>query len=142
MCVLSTQGLSAISSVLDSQGMRDHLLNNCRTKFFFGNDCPQTSEYFEYIGGVDDRKVRSVQFKRAPAIPRFRLPNHVFVEDSPMTISGCCLENRRQPRFSSADLGQLPNGTALVVMKGRLLVRYTMDPQAYASGLREDPCRA
>lgn len=34
MCVLATQGISAISSVLPNQGMRDHLLNNCRTKCF------------------------------------------------------------------------------------------------------------
>ena len=49
-----------------------------------------------------------------------------------MRITGHAVDTRKQPRFSSAELGGLPNGTALVVTKGRKLVRYQMDPQSYS----------
>ena len=137
MCLLATQGISAISSVLPMQGMRDHLLNNCRTKFFFGNDCPQTSGYFEEIGGNEDRKVTSVHYQRVAPPPRFRLPNHEFVDPRKTIMTGHAVDTRKQPRFSGAELGALPNGTALVVAKGRKLLRYQMDPQSYAGGRKE-----
>ena len=134
MCILATQGISAISSVIQNDGMRNHLLNNCRTKFFFGNDCPQTSEYFESLGGSDHRMVKSLRFERVTAAPRFRLPNHQFI-DSPITsFTGYHMEPRREPRFLGAEVGALPNGTALVVKKGRQLIRFTLDPKIYASG--------
>jgi hypothetical protein len=134
MCVLATQGISAISSVLQAQGMRDHLLNNCRTKFFFANDCPQTSRYFQEIGGEEDCKVTSTYFQKVSPPPRFRLPNHEFVAPPQRVVTSHSMETRKQPRFSSAELGSLPNGTALVVTKGRKLFRYQMDPQSYSSG--------
>ncbi|MEI8310965.1 MAG: hypothetical protein WCH98_09435 [Verrucomicrobiota bacterium] len=137
MCVLATQGISAICSVLPTQGMRDHLLNNCRTKFFFANDCPQTSKYFQEIGGDEDRKVISAHFQRVPPPPRFRLPNHEFVEPPTHVLTSHAVDTRKQSRFSSAELGGLPNGTALVVTKGRKLVRYQMDPQSYACTRKE-----
>ena len=137
MCVLATQGISAISSVMPIQGMRDHLLNNCRTKFFFANDCPQTSRYFQEIGGDEDRKVTSVHFQRLAPPPRFRLPNHEFVDPQQGVIASHVVDTRKQPRFSSAELGSLPNGTALVVTKGRKLVRYRMDPQSYSCERKE-----
>jgi hypothetical protein len=134
MCILATQGLSAISSVVRDEGIRYHLLNNCRTKFFFANDCPQTLEYFEKIGGYENRMVKSAKFERTVAPPRFRLPNHAFV-DSPFSImAGYDLNSQKEPRFSSSKLGSLPNGTALVVKKGRQLVSFTQDPGRYASG--------
>lgn len=131
MCVLATQGISAISSVIHNPGLRDHLLNNCRTKFFFANDCPQTSSYFEYIGGTEDRKVESLQFKSVPAPPRFRLPNHVFDAPPKSFAVSRTLNTVTKPRFESAELGTLPAGTALVVTKGRKLVRYTSEPGLY-----------
>ncbi len=137
MCVLATQGISAISSVLPTYGMCDHLLNNCRTKFFFANDCPQTSRYFEEIGGVEDRKVTSIHYQRVAPPPRFRLPNHDFVAPKQTMSAGYAVDTRKQPRFSSAELGGLPNGTALVVTKGRKLFRYKMDPKSYAGGRKE-----
>ena len=134
MCILATQGISAIASVIQNDGMLNHLLNNCRTKFFFGNDCPQTSLYFESLGGVENRSVKSLRFERVVAAPRFRLPNHQFV-DSPLTsFTGYNMEPRREPRFQGSEVGALPNGTALVVKKGRQLASFTLDPKFYASG--------
>jgi len=138
MCILATQGISAIASIIKSDGMRNHLLNNCRTKFFFGNDCPQTSEYFESLGGSVHRIVKSLRFERVEAPPRFRLPNHEFVDSPRTSFTGYTLESRREPRFSGAEVGSLPNGSALVVKKGRELIRFTLDPKAYATGIRQE----
>jgi len=132
MCVLASQGISAIQSVLGNTDLCDHLLNNCRTKFFFANDCPQTSRYFEYIGGEEDRVVESTTYQPRKAPPRFRLPNYSFsdVPDTVMTTHS--MSSQRLPRFSSSELGSLPNGTALVVTKGRRLEKFTLDPANYA----------
>ena len=132
MCVLATQGISAIHSVLGCQSLCDHLLNNCRTKFFFANDCPQTSRYFESIGGEEERMVESISFAPCKAPPRFRLPNHHFGPAPEVTVMGHSCGMRRLPRFSAAELGGLPNGTALVVTKGRHLVRFSIDPENYS----------
>lgn len=131
MCLLASQGISAINSVLSSVAMLNHLLNNCRTKFFFANDCPQTSEYFEFIGGMEYRMATTLKYEHCIQPPRFRLPNHSFVEGPKSVITGHTLDTKKDSRFSSAKLGSLPNGTALVVAKGRRLVVYKMDPAHY-----------
>lgn len=132
MCILATQGISAISSVIRNEGLRNHLLNNCRTKFFFGNDCPETTAYFEYIGGIEDRMVETLGFQAARAPMRFRLPNHAFASPRRLIMTSAGLSQNRYPRFRGADLGSLPNGTALVVQKGRELTLYQKDPADYA----------
>jgi len=104
---------------------------------FFANDCPQTSRYFQEIGGDEDRKVTSAHFQRVPPPPRFRLPNHEFVETPSEVLTGHVVDTRKQSRFSSAELGGLPNGTAPVVTKGRKLVRYQMNPQASHRGVEK-----
>ncbi len=131
MCILASQGISAINSVIPSAAMLNHLLNNCRTKFFFANDCPQTSEYFEFIGGQEYRMATTLRYERCIQPPRFRLPNHCFVDGPTSVITGHSLDAQKDFRFSSAKLGSLPNGTALVVAKGRRLVVYKMDPANY-----------
>lgn len=139
MCVLATQGISAIQSVLGNAYLCDHLLNNCRTKFFFANDCPITSNYFERLGGEEDRKVVSTSYQPRVAPARFRLPNHKFEE--PQTMRMVCVSSdiRRLPKFCAADLGKLPNGSALVVTKGRNLHKFTRDPAAYSANSVEPP---
>ena len=133
MCVLATQGISAIQSVIGCQNMCDHLLNNCRTKFFFANDCPQTSRYFESIGGEEERMVESITFSPRKAPARFRLPNHRFTASPIVEVAHHSCSTRRMPRFSASELGALPNGSALVVTKGRKLERYALDPKDYGS---------
>lgn len=133
MCLLATQGISAILSVLGNSHLCDHLLNNCRTKVFFANDCPQTSEYFERIGGMEDRKVESMSFSPRKAPARFRLPNHAYVDPQPMRVESKTMSTQRIPRFSSAELGCLPNGTAFVVSKGRELMQFRKSPADYSS---------
>jgi hypothetical protein len=133
MCVLASQGISAIQSVIGSQSMCDHLLNNCRTKFFFANDCPQTSRYFESLGGEDERMVESITLVPRKAPPRFRLPNHHFTACPSVEVSHQSSNPRHGPRFSASKLGSLPNGSALVVTKGRMLEPYTMNPINYDS---------
>jgi len=131
MCILATQGISAISSVIRNEGLRNHLLNNCRTKFFFGNDCPETTAYFEYIGGLEDRMMQTQGFQPVPAPARFRLPNHTFIAPRCLLMTSVGFAQNREPRFHGADLGSLPNGTALVVQKGRALILYEKDPADY-----------
>jgi hypothetical protein len=132
MCILASQGISAINSVLGDKNLLDHLLNNCRTKFFFANDCPQTSDYFETLGGNEERFVQSFSHEPVRPAPRFRLPNHRFVDPARTRITSVSLNIQKHPRFSAAELGGLPNGTALVVKKGRELVHFSRDPQHYA----------
>jgi hypothetical protein len=132
MCLLASQGISAINSVIGDRNLLDHLLNNCRTKFFFANDCPQTSEYFEALGGNEERFVQSFRHEPVNPAPRFRLPNHRFAEPVRTRLAGVSLDLQKQPRFRSAELGSLPNGTALVVKTGRELARFSRDPQLYA----------
>lgn len=133
MCVLATQGISAIQSVLGNAYLCDHLLNNCRTKFFFANDCPVTSNYFERLGGEEDRKVVSTTYQPRVAPARFRLPNHKYAEPQAMRMINRSTDTRRLPKFSAAELGKLPNGTALVVTKGRDLQKFTRDPAEYGA---------
>lgn len=135
MCVLATQGISAIQSVIGCQNMCDHLLNNCRTKFFFANDCPQTSRYFESLGGEDERMVESITYTPRKTPARFRLPNHRFTTSPGVEVSHHSCSTRRMPRFSASELGALPNGCALVVTKGRKLEKYAMDPKEYGSNV-------
>jgi len=132
MCMLATQGISAIQSVLASLSQCDHLLNNCRTKVFFANDCPATSEYFERIGGQEDRKVESMNYSPRLAPARFRLPNHEFNPAPAMRRSSLMIDSRRLPKFSAAELRAMPNGTALVVSKGDKLAKFTNSPLDYA----------
>lgn len=132
MCMLATQGISAILAALGNTFLCDHLLNNCRTKVFFANDCPQTSEYFERIGGMEDRKVESRSYARCPAPPRFRLPNHTYTRPAPMRMEATTIGIQRLPKFSAATLGSLPNGSAFVVTKGRGLKPYKRNPADYA----------
>ena len=139
MCIMATQGISAISSVVQNSAIRDHLLNNCRTKFFFSNDCPQTTSYFESLGGDEEHEVASTRFERIPPPPRFRLPNHTFSEPPRMGQAGVAIDIRKKNRFCGAELGALPNGTALVVSKGRTLSRYQVNPVHYASSPTSEP---
>ena len=137
MCVLATQGISAIQSVLHNPSQCDHLLNNCRTKVFFANDCPQTTEYFERIGGMEDRQIESQSFTPRIAPARFRLPNHNYIRPSAMRMEAKSIGVHRLPKFSAAELGCLPNGTAFVVTKGRKLKTYTKNPADYAMSPEE-----
>ncbi len=131
MCMLATQGISAIRSVLANDHLCDHLLNNCRTKFFFANDCPATSNYFEKLGGEAERLVVSASYQPRVAPARFRLPNHTYTHPPAMRIVSRSTDFRRMPMFCARKLGQLPNGTAYVVGKGRVLQQYTLDPAGY-----------
>jgi hypothetical protein len=131
MCILATQGISAIKSALANDHLVDHLLNNLRTKFFFANDCPITSQYFESLGGFVERVVNGISFQPREAPPRFRLPNHEYSPHTSYAVAGKSAELRRLPNFCAAKLGKLPNGTAYVVSKGRVLHQYTHDPADY-----------
>lgn len=132
MCLLATQGISAILAALGNPFLCDHLLNNCRTKVFFANDCPHTSEYFERIGGMEDRKEESRSYARCQSPARFRLPNHTYACPPALRMENSTIGIVRLPKFSAAKLGGLPNGSAFVVTKGRRLKPYKRNPADYA----------
>jgi hypothetical protein len=101
------------------------------TKFFFANDCPQTSRYFEEMGGLEDREVCRVSSEPRPTPPRFRLPNHTYAPVTHTRVTGSTTDMQRLPRFCASKLGKLPNGKALVVKKGRELSEFALDPADY-----------
>ena len=72
---------------------------------------------------------KSYQPRQAPA--RFRLPNHDYAKPTDMRMVGRSIDVRRVPKFSASELGKLPNGSALVVTKGRELCHFTRDPAKY-----------
>jgi len=141
MCLLASQGISAVESVMLNDSRVEHLLNNCRTKFFFANDCPTTADYFQRAAGKAERKVPSVQLQPLPPPAVFRLPNHDFSKESGYVLTQAVIQNQRESRHKPEELRTLPNGTALVVTKGNRIVRYTRDPALYGSG-RAQPRRA
>jgi hypothetical protein len=136
MCILATQGMSAISSVMSDSGMRNHLLNNCRTKFFFANDCPETMQYFELVVGTEETDITGTQYQRVPRAPRFRLSNHQFVAPRKFEPVGMTTGRGKKQRYSASTLGTLPNGEALVISKGHRITRFSMNPSDYGSGIR------
>jgi len=133
MCILATQGVSALQSVIRESGMCNHLLNNCRTKFFFANDCPETSGYFENLLGYEYRTDWSLQYQRSGAVPRFRLPNYTFQMPAAFSCATVNVSREREPRMRSEELGSLPNGSAIVIGKGRKLTRFHNPPVLYGS---------
>jgi type IV secretory pathway TraG/TraD family ATPase VirD4 len=138
MCLLASQGISAVASVMLNYSRVEHLLNNCRTKFFFANDCPTTADYFQRAAGEAERKVPSVQLQPLPAPAIFRLPNHDFSKRASYVLTQAVIENQRESRHKPEELRTLPNGTALVVTKGDRIARYTRDLALYASGQAQD----
>ena len=134
MCLLASQGISAIASVMQNYAKVEHLLNNCRTKFFFANDCPSTADYFQRAAGQVDHQVPSIQFQPQTAPAVFRLPNHSFAPSKSLTLAHATIEQKRESLHKPEELRQLPDGTALVVTKGDRIVRYTRNPADYAGG--------
>jgi hypothetical protein len=134
MCLLASQGISAIASIMQNCAKVEHLLNNCRTKFFFANDCPSTADYFQRAAGQVDRKVPSIQLQPQTAPAVFRLPNHSFAQSKSLTLAHATIEEKRESLHKPEELRQLPDGTALVVTKGDCIMRYTRNPAEYASG--------
>lgn len=134
MCLLATQGISAVASVMHNYSRVEHLLNNCRTKFFFANDCPTTADYFQRAAGEVERKVPSMQLQPLPAPAVFRLPNHDFSKNGSYVLTQAVIHEQRESRHKPEELRTLPNGTALVVTKDAKIVRYTRDPALYGGG--------
>jgi hypothetical protein len=87
----------------------------------------------ERLGGEEDRKVMTASYQSRFAPARFRLPNHDYVEPPVMRMIGRSTDIRRLPKFSSAELGKLPTGSALLVTKGRVLQKFTRDPAGYGA---------
>ena len=132
MCLLASQGISAIASVMGDNSKVEHLLNNCRTKFFFATDCPSTADYFQRAAGQVERRMTTSQCQIAPPPSVFRLPNHAFLPPRRFTVVGGGTDVRRTSRCKPEELSRLSDGTAIVVTKGQRVIRYTRDPASYA----------
>ncbi len=118
ICLLATQGVSAIRARMGNYAAVDHLLNNTRMQVFFGTCCPETLSYFERIVGWEPRLEESEGLERTPAPPRFRLPNHEFASCSPWKKTTRQTNIQRQPLIDAASLRRLPVGEAIVVGLG------------------------
>lgn len=132
MCLLASQGISAIASVMGNNHKVEHLLNNCRTKFFFSTDCPSTADYFQRAAGQIERRISCSQYQVVTPPAVFRLPNHTFKASGRFTVVGGSIDTRRISRCKPEELSQLPDGTAIVVAKGQRVIRYKRNPADYA----------
>jgi hypothetical protein len=117
MCLLATQGVSAIQSRMRDEHTVRHLLNNARTKVFFSNSCPATLNYFETVVGRQSGPVLSQALQRVEAPPRFRLPNHTFAPHNPWRVASAQTQMQREPAMEGGELRDLPTGSAVVVRK-------------------------
>lgn len=117
MCLLATQGVSAINSRMRDPAVVQHLLNNGRTKVFFSNSCPATLNYFETVVGCRRRPVPTACFEKSIPAACFRLPNHNFIPRRPWSVSSWRTDMQREPVMEGSELRDLPTGRAVVVKK-------------------------
>lgn len=118
ICLLATQGVSAIRARMANYAAVDHLLNNARTQVFFGTSCPETLNYFERIVGLEKGVEVNEAHEFIPAPPRFRLPNHKFAPISPWKKTSFHTSTQHRPAVNASDLRKLPPGQAIVVGLG------------------------
>lgn len=133
MCILATQGFSALQAVIPTEGILNHLINNCRTKVFFANDCPDTGFHFEKLLGTHSQTKASVTLAKTPPVPRFRLPNYQFAPLPRFAVEGMHCAEEISPRLKREDLNRLPNGEAIVVRKGLHVTHFKKDPVLYGT---------
>jgi hypothetical protein len=119
---------------MPQEGMRNHLLNNCRTKVFFANDCPDTSFYFERLLGTKTEFKSSVALVPPKPVPRFLLPNYRFAPVPRFAVESMSCMEEVSPRLKREDLGSLPNGSAIIVGRGLKITHFQHEPVLYGSG--------
>jgi len=127
-CILSAQGISALTGRMRSGARAAHLLNNCCTKIFMVTDCVETLQYFDSAVPEAADKEEDVLYACTPAPPSFRLPNYEF--GSPQLWVEKSKSARRSigRKFSSAVLRQLQTGEGILLRPQGFAERITFSP--------------
>lgn len=124
-CLLGTQGISALLSVLKLNAEVMHLLNNCGTKIFMATDCPDTSEFFRRVSGNGHELITRWERRRLAPVPRFRLPNYAFAEAEEWITVAAFAEKAEKPMFGSGALKKLGIGEAYVIRMNGIIEQTT-----------------
>jgi hypothetical protein len=109
-CVLSAQGVSALSARMGSDARTYHLLNNCCCKVFMGSDCPETLVYFESSVPETDETKEEILYQALPTPASFRLPIYVFGKSDSWVSKSKTLTHSHKRKFTRASLRQLQMG--------------------------------
>lgn len=111
-CILSAQGVSALSARMPFGSRAGHLLNNCCTKVFMATDCPETLFYFESTVSSAARDGGGLSSNPGTTPAAFRLPNYEFARPEKGTATSGFLQ---RPDCRAADLRRLETGEGIVV---------------------------
>lgn len=114
-CILSAQGVSALTARMRSGARASHLLNNCTTKIFMGTDCSETLSYFEAAVPEDKAGQEDVIFASTSAPATFRLPNYEFALPQLWVAKTKTASCSRTRKFSPAVLRQLATGEGILL---------------------------
>jgi len=114
-CVLSCQGVSALTARLRSPARASHLLNNCCTKIFMATDCAETLAYFESAVPEREEREEDVLFGHVPAPAMFRLPNYEFGPHRNWVPRTKTSSRPRGPKFDPSALRALKVGEGILL---------------------------
>jgi len=127
-CILSAQGISALTGRMRSGARVAHLLNNCCTKIFMATDCVETMQYFDSAVPESAEKEEDVIYARTPAPAAFRLPNYEFAPPQLWTEKSMTTGRSGGRKFTSAVLRQLKIGEGILLRPQGYAERVTFLP--------------
>ena len=127
-CILSAQGISALTGRMRSGARVAHLLNNCCSKIFMATDCVETMQYFDSAVPEGADKEEDVLYARIPAPAGFRLPNYEFAPPQLWVEKTKTASRSSGRKFTSAVLRQLKNGEGILLRAQGFAERVTFSP--------------
>lgn len=127
-CILSAQGISALTGRMRSGARVAHLLNNCCTKIFMATDCVETMQYFDSAVPESAEKEEDVIYARTPAPAAFRLPNYEFAPPQLWLEKSMTTGRSSGRKFTSSILRQLKIGEGILLRPQGFAERVTFFP--------------
>jgi len=127
-CILSAQGVSALTARMRSGARASHLLNNCTTKIFMATDCAETLSYFEAAVPEGSDEDEDVLYSNNPAPAGFRLPNYEFGPHQTWVAKTKSASRLRERKFSPAVLRQLATGEGILLRPHGVAERTMFSP--------------
>lgn len=127
-CILSAQGVSALTARMRSGARASHLLNNCTTKIFMATDCAETLSYFEAAVPEDKAGQEDVIYASVPAPSMFFLPNYEFGPHQSWVPKTKARNRSQERKFSPAVLRQLATGEGILLRPHGVAERVMFPP--------------
>jgi hypothetical protein len=127
-CILSAQGISALTGRMRSGSRAAHLLNNCCSKIFMATDCVETLGYFESAVPEGADKEEDVLYSKATAPSSFRLPNYEFGPPQQWVEKTKTASRSGGRKFAPAVLRQLKTGEGILLRPQGFAERMTFSP--------------